>query len=205
MRNIFLLVFLTSLLSFIAKNTFAQSDNIQAIYTKAETQLYKDNNYMAAVATAQQGLEINAEHKGLQIILAVAQYKSDNKSVAHKLFDALIGKYADDNELKVLYASLIEKENKQRAFRIYESVLENDADNLKALFFLGQYYTDVATEKNNSGANPQEVYTLMTKGIECFERFHKLNPKEKTVTEMLIEFYENLRMTDKAEELRKKL
>jgi tetratricopeptide (TPR) repeat protein len=205
MKNIFSAFFSVSTLVFLAANTLAQNTNIDAIYSKAETLLYKDNNYMAAVATAQEGLKLNEQHKGLKTILAIAQYKSGNKPVAHKLFDDLVRQHDDDVNLKVEYAHLIEKENKQKAFRIYESVLEKDADNLKALFFTGQYYTDAASEKLNSGGSQQEVFSLMTKGIECFERYHKLKPEDKTVVESLIQFYESLRMYDKATEMKKKL
>lgn len=205
MKNILSAILSIFFLSFLATNTFAQDTNIEAIYSKAETLLYKDNNYTAAVTTAQEGLKLNEQHKDLKTILAIAQYKSGNKPVAHKLFDDLVRQHNDDVNLKVEYAHLIEKENKQKAFRIYESVLEKDADNLKALFFTGQYYTDAASEKLSNGGNQQEVFSLMTKGIECFERYHKLKPEDKTVIESLVQFYESLRMTDKAAEMKKKL
>jgi hypothetical protein len=45
----------------------------------------------------------------------------------------------------------------------------------------------------------------MLKAIERFEKYHEIKPKETTIINSLISFYENLRMTDKAQELRKKL
>jgi tetratricopeptide (TPR) repeat protein len=182
-----------------------QNNDFQTLFIKAETQLYKDNNYTAAIATAKEGLKINSEHKALQTILALATYKSGNKPEGRKLFDALIEKHADDNTLKEQYAFLIEKDDAAKALSLYELVLMKDPSNLKALFYTGQHYATAATNMMNNAGSPQEVFSLMTKAIERFEKYHEINPKETTVTKSLIQYYENLRMTDKAEAMKKKL
>jgi tetratricopeptide (TPR) repeat protein len=182
-----------------------QNNDLQTLFVKAETQLYKDNNYTAAIATAKEGLKMNSEHKALQTILALATYKSGNKPEGRKLFDALVEKHTDDNIIKEQYAFLIEKDDAVKALSLYELVLMKDNNNLKALFFTGQYYATEATNMMNNAGSPQEVFSLMTKAIERFEKYHEIDPKETTVTKSLIQYYENLRMTDKAESMKKKL
>jgi hypothetical protein len=83
--------------------------------------------------------------------------------------------------------------------------LKNNPDNTRALFFLGQHYTQKATDLYNSGGKPQEVQALMLKGIDYFEKYRKLKPDDKEVSRSLIKFYENLRMNEKAEEIKKEL
>lgn len=183
----------------------AQPTDIQTLLIKAETQLYKDNNYSAAITTAKEGLKLNTEHKELQTILALATYKNGNKAEGKKLFDSLTEKYSADKTITEQYAFLLEKDDAAKALSLYEALLTKDANNLKALFFTGQHYATTATGLLNNGGNPQEVYSLMLKAIERFEKYHELNPKETTIIKSLINFYENLRMTDKAEALRKKL
>jgi hypothetical protein len=204
MKCLAVTLFICCNLFFLSLNIVAQND-IQTILLKAETQLYKDNNYSAAIATAKEGLKLNAEHKELQTILALATYKNGNKTEGKKLFDALTEKYSADKTITEQYAFLLEKDDVTKALSLYETLLTKDPNNLKALFFTGQHYATSATNLLNSGGNPQGVYSLMLKAIERFEKYHEIKPKETTIINSLISFYENLRMTDKAQELRKKL
>jgi tetratricopeptide (TPR) repeat protein len=169
----------------------------------AEHKLYKSNNYTEALSYARYGLTLAPDNLELKITEALALYKSGDKENGLKKFEAILSRFPDNAYVREKYAFLLEHTNPEKAAEHYESLLKNRPDYQRALLFLGEYYTGKATEIFNNNGNMQEVQRLMLKGIEHLEKYRSLNPQDKETIHTLIRFYDNLRMTDKADALRK--
>jgi len=168
----------------------------------AEDQLFRKNNYSQSLQYARMGLTNEPENLELQIIEALSIYKSTSKEEGLKKFEAIAAKHPDNVYVKDKYAYLLEQSKPEEAVKQYEETLKTQPDNTKALFFLGQYYTQKGTDIFNAGGNPQEVQANMTKGMDYLEKYRALEPTDKEVARSLIKMYENMRMTDKADAIR---
>jgi tetratricopeptide (TPR) repeat protein len=171
----------------------------------AEDQFFRKNNYDQSLQYARMGLTFEPEIIELQTIEALSVYKSTSKEDGLKKFEAIAAKNPDNAYVKEKYAYLLEHTKPEEAVKQYTEALNTNPDNPRALFFLGQYYTQKGTDIFNAGGNPQEVYENMMKGIDYLEKYRALKPQDKEVTRSLIKMYENLRMADKAEALKKEL
>jgi tetratricopeptide (TPR) repeat protein len=169
----------------------------------AEHKLFKSNTYGEALSYARYGLALDPDNLELQTVEALALFKSGDKENGLKKFEAILARHPDNKYVKDKYSFLLEHTQPDKAAEQYEALLKSNPDNTRALFFLGEYYTGKATDIFNTKGATAEVQSLMLKGIDNLEKYRKLKPEDKEVARSLIKFYDNLRMTEKADALRK--
>jgi tetratricopeptide (TPR) repeat protein len=187
------------------KNEYYRKTAATANLKIAEDKYFRSNNYIESLKYAQTGLKYDASNIELQTIEALSLYKGVDEKGGKKKFDALVKAHPNNGYVKEKYAYLLEGTDKGKAVELYETLIKEVPNNTRALFFIGSFYTNKATDLFNSGGNPQEVQTLMLKGIDSLEKYHNIRPQDKEIIRSLIKFYENLRMNEKAELLKNEL
>lgn len=177
----------------------AQSTSANELFKLAEKQLYKDNNYTLAAATAKKALLENPDHIGLHNIYATALCKDANTHAQGlEQFELIIGMYPNEVSLKEKYAAFLEKDNAANATEMYTKVLDQNPNSTKALFFLGQYYADKGTLLTQQNAEAKEITHNMSLAVGYFEKYLQLKPDDKNIKITLLQIYKGLRLDAKA-------
>lgn len=171
----------------------------------AEHKMFKSNTYNEALSYARYGLALDPDHLELQIIEALALYKSGNEETGLKKFENILNRHPQNSYVREKYAYLLEHIDAEKAAEQYKQILQSTPNHSRALLYLGKYYTDKATDIFQSAAHMHEVQRLMLEGIGYLEKYRQWYPDDKEIIHSLIRFYDNLRMYEKADALRKEL
>jgi len=130
--------------------------------------------------------------------LIVYQKHPEMLSLAEKKFDTALEKNPDDNNVRLVYASLLERAEKgEKAFKLYSEAYELEPDNLqanygKAAYFINkaalistakaEYKTDAEVDKADS-----EIKALLNQAYPFVLKLHELQPDEAEWLSQLVQ------------------
>lgn len=130
--------------------------------------------------------------------LIVYQKHPDMLAEAEKKFDTALEKNPDDNNIRLVYASLLERAEKtEKAFKLYSDAYDKDPENLqanygKAAYFINkaaaistakaEYKTDEEVEKADG-----EIKELLNKAYGYVMKLHELQPNEAEWLSQLVQ------------------
>jgi tetratricopeptide (TPR) repeat protein len=156
-----------------------------------------------ALAVLEQG-RINAP-KSLEVSLAYAELLADTGRAAEgrTLAGNLARQYPDEPGPQTSLGFIEEKrQNAQVAEQCYEKALDLDPADFLANFRLGKLYFKQAEENKSKGATTIYVRQLQEKSLHFAEAAAQASPKHFGNNRILLELYQTLGLTDKAQLLK---
>lgn len=177
-----------------------------ACYYLADDYFFRKSDRIKAQVFVDHGQAISPKDKRFEVLqLGILGSYPEKREIVKKQFEELLLKHPDDEKLTLYYAKFLEKEDIPRSTNLYERAVEINPRNVDALFALGSYYSNEASQIYKSNGDPGKVLQYMEKGVAYFESVHKLTPHDKEIVEILVEFYGYLRRYDDAERMEKQL
>jgi tetratricopeptide (TPR) repeat protein len=169
---------------------------------------------MALLAEAQQKFPNNADLKRYEIVL-FQNPSPEFFETAVARFEKLTTENPNDTTSLLVYATLLEKKDADKAIATYKKLLELQPNNLTAIFNVGALYNnkakDVTDQYNNliaakSKDNAQlealerKIDDSFRAALPYFEKAHQLEPENETVLTVLIQITGNLKMMESTEQ-----
>jgi tetratricopeptide (TPR) repeat protein len=171
------------------------------------------NGAMTLLAEAQSKFPGNADLKKYEIIL-FQNPAPDFYETALARFDKLLTENPNDTLTMLVYATLLERKDPDKAIDIYRKLLAITPSNLTAIFNIGALYNNKAkdvTDQYNELVNAKskdsakmdalekKIEEYFTLALPYFESAIKLEPENVTVLNVLIQITGQLRRTDETE------
>ncbi|MEL6673444.1 MAG: tetratricopeptide repeat protein [Bacteroidota bacterium] len=171
-----------------------------------------------ALATAEDGIKmIPDDNEGVKRQeLAIYQAHPEMVEIAEKKFKAALAENPDDNNIRVAYANLLEKNKKpEEAFKLYSEAYERDDQSLQANYGIAAYYINraaIESEKkmklkrdDEIDAADEVIKGLCEKAYPHLVWLHNAQPKEAEWLSQLVNITPIIGKRDEMELYGKKL
>lgn len=170
-----------------------------------------------ALNTLNEGIEALPEDEDIKRQeLIVYQKHPDMLAQAEKKFDTALEKNPKDNNVRLVYASLLERAQKaDKAFKLYSEAYEIEPENLQANYGIAAYYINKAAAQSTAKAEydseeevekaDAEIKGLLGKAYPYVLKLHELQPDEPEWLSQLVQITPIIGKNDEMAEYAKKL
>ncbi len=177
-----------------------------ACYALADDYYFRNSDRIGARKYVDQGLSISPNDIRFEVLeIALLGSMPDKIAEADRKFNQMIAKYPNDARLLAYYGKFLEGRDAKKAITFYEKSISIDPNDFDVLFALGSYYTNEASRLVKSSGDPGKVLDNMMKALAYFESAHKLNPYDKEIIEILVDYYGRFSRPEDANKMRQKL
>ncbi|MEM6803545.1 MAG: tetratricopeptide repeat protein [Bacteroidota bacterium] len=148
--------------------------------------------------------------------LIIFQKHPDMLSQAEKKFDAALAKNPKDNNVRLVYASLLERAEKtEKAFELYSAAYDIDPENLQANYGKAAYYINKAAALSTARVEfdsdeelekaDAEIKDLLNEAYPYLLKLHELQPNEAEWLTQLVQITPKIGKTEEMSVYAKKL